>query len=378
MPALTVRALQAHEIDWIDLFPGGDALLSRPGFRLNMCRVALVRGEPVAWAQVEPRTLRYGRADLRAVTLHYLYTDPRYRGRGFAQAIMRDVLAFTAEQGAHLILVYSPPGAGLRDFGYGPVWPEYILAFESGSAALLPHADRAVLRPARPADLPHMARLYERIWAGRVTFTRSRERWRWRLERGDLAVLVAEHTSDGSIGGYIAGPDLLGEAVEVVAATPEAAHALMAGIGRRSMDAGITHVCWPVPPDDPLVTFARRSLDVTVSARYARASGWTARLIDTSALVDALLPELEAHARATRPDFNADQLLLDSRADGVAAGLKRGPLCHLDHLTFMQILFGALSPQALVYDGGLNVEGADLLTALFPPRIVALGIWDWG
>lgn len=370
-----IRALQTQEIDQAgDIFPEGDALLSKPGFKTSMCRVGLVDGRIVSGVLVERRILRYGRASLRVAGLGSLRGD--HIPDDFAHAMMQDALAYIMEQGAHLALLHSPPDFNGR-FGFSPVWPHYLMEFPAVQAADLQSAAR--LRRAHVSDVPRLADLYERHWGGRVTFPRSPEMWMWRAAHpGSMHIMVAE-SAPGRVEGYLAGDDMLSAQVEVAADTRAAALALMAEAGRQHQRAASEMVSWLVPPDDALAAFARQAVDVTLSARYSRSGGWVGRLIDAPGLVEALLPEVVAQAEMALPGFDAAALYMTCHPSNVHIRL-RGPdgaACELSHADFIQVMFGSLSPAALGVGGALDAAGVHLLSALFPPRIAALGCWDW-
>jgi ribosomal protein S18 acetylase RimI-like enzyme len=343
-----------------------------------MHRVGVLNGQVVSHVCVAPYTLRYGSVRLRVVGVGWVCTHPDYRGSGYAAAVMRDAMTYMAEQGAHVALLDGRDDYYDR-FGFSPVWPYYHFEVASAEAAALDSPLR--LRPARPDDVPHMAELYQRHWGWRVAFVRSPEVWMWRVATASYPYIQVVEDKGGRICGYIAGQGPTDWRVETVADTPEAAMTLIGECGRRCQEAGIEHVVWPLPPDDALVTFARQWLHVKVSARYHPNGGWMARIIDTQALVEALLPELVAQASTVMPALDADALLFDCQPHAVHIGLRDqlATHCRLNYRDFIQIMFGSLRPStlALPSDGPITPEGARLLEALFPPRMAALAYWDW-
>jgi predicted N-acetyltransferase YhbS len=357
----------------------GEALLSKPGFLPAMCRIALADGLLVSHARAESYTLRYGSAELRVAGLGAVCTHPDYRARGYSSAVMLDALAYMAEQGAHLALLHTTRVEDYyQRFGFSPVWPTYYFEVDTADAALL--QARLPMRTGSAADAPYMADLYERHWGARVAFTRSPENWLWRFYSGLYESRVVENPN-GMACGYVAGYDVYGEQVEVVADTPDAAVTLLAEYGRAAHDAGIAHIRWLIPPDDALVTYARLLIPVTVSARYRPGSGWMARMIDTQGLLDALLPEILTQATIVLPALNARDLMLHSHPDVVEIGWRgyKSTFCQLNHQDFIQVMFGTLRPSALALrpHSGLDVDAVRLLEALFPPRMAALSGWDW-
>ena len=146
---------------------------------------------------------------------------------------------------------------------------------------------------------------------------------------------------------------------------------------RLCVKAGMDTLRWLMPPDDAVVTFARTWLPVTLSAAYVPDGDWMARLIDTRGVVQTLLPEMMAQASMADPHFDADALHFDFQSDRVKIGLRghETTVCRLNHRDFIQIMFGSLRPAAL--RNRLHADGVQLLEMLFPPRMAALGCWDW-
>jgi len=372
-----VRALQAHDIDRVcDLMPDFEAYLTKPGFKLNMCRVGVLNGEVIAYVIVEPRILRYGQAQLNAVNIGGIFVENVHRAHGYDQQMMQDALAFIAEQGAHLAFLHAPEGYGGR-FGFNPVLAYYWMAFESGAASKL--RPKHHIRQIEVQDVPHLANLYHKHWGSRVTFARNATLWMWRVNQPDVDIRVIE-APDGQLSGYIRGGATLTPEVEIVTETPDAAQTVLAHLGRRYHKAGFDEVRWLVPPDDALVVFARHLLDVTLHARYSHTGGWMARLIDTGTLLDTLLPEITAQAQTTPvANFSPQDLMLRCHADRVEIGIygQDDTITTLNHQDFLQLLFGALQASSLALRADLPDATVRLLNAVFPPRVAAFAVWDW-
>ncbi len=373
MPNINVRALHEHEYPLLPtLLPGISP--QHPGFRPENCRAAVVNGQIVAMTMIERRTLRYGGAELRAGILSGFHMGGGYKRlhMDFVAALMRDALARLAEQGAHLALIHDSPDGSGPDFGFFPVWPVTTFACAARDAADLDPPDTLSLRAARPHDVPQLHTLHERHFGAHVTLTRTPQLWLWRIVTGmpPALVVACEHTP--TLYGYIAGADLLSSEVEVVADTPESARTLLSYVGYNAVNAGIHELRWIIAPDSVLLAFARDLLDVTLTAHYPRRGGWLARLIDTRGLVDALLPEIDAHLQhsgSTAPagiNAHADRIRIHTSAP-----------VDLTHSDFLQLLFGALTPAALGIKAQLAPPQVAQLGVMFPPRVAGIAVWDW-
>jgi len=153
----------------------------------------------------------------------------------------------------------------------------------------------------------------------------------------------------------------------------------LAWSGRWYDARGDSQVTWFVPPDDVIITYARQFLPINISVLYQPTAGWMARLIDTYALVQTLLPELLAHATAIHPALQYQDILFDVQPDRVHIAIRHDPAsaCELSREDFIQIMFGSLRPSALAARIHLQPVGVELLEMLFPPRMAALAPWDW-
>lgn len=391
MPELTIRPIRPNEYDdaaqlVARAFSQGDPhrydrllhhwrahLPYQPHINQAEFRAGFLEGRLVALVRVEQHILHYGRAALRVAGIGDVCTDEAYRGRGYSAALMRDALAFIAEQGAHLALLYNR-NHYYQQYGFTPIFPDYALEFKAEDASRL--EETLSVRPAEIDDLPAMAELYDAHWSSRLSFRRSSALWRWRLAASDPPPLVVEEA--GRVRGYW-WRSWRHNQTEVVADTLAATRSLIAFAGRVQAREANRIVRWLVPPDDALVAHAQVLLPVQVSAMYRPDGGWMGRLIDMAALVRTLLPELRAQARVTHPDYASDNLVINVQPDVVEVGWRHRPeqIARLYHRDFLQIVFGSLRPSALTVRGVLSPAHSALLERLFPPRMAALAPWDW-
>ena len=352
-------------------------LLTYPQFSFDNLRVAVYKNRIVSVVHTVDFSLRYGRATLNVVGISFVCTIPKYRGRGFAGAVIKDTLTFAAEQGAHLVLVDSPIPTYFQQFGFSPVWTKYTLQIMSALAAEL-HQPLQI-RVAMPSDIPIMAQMYDHYWGMRVTFERSAELWRWRMNHGRGEALVMFGQS-GKIQGYIwhLAEDFSAKN-EIIATTQPAIATALAYSGRRWQSVGEETVIWSVPPDDVIVPYAQQMIPLSLNASFSPSAGWLARVIDAHALIDVLLPEIIGQINSSPLPFDVHDLILRIAPDGVEIGLQSIPksICQLSLRDFIQILFGALRPEALAVRHPLSPESIQLLQTIFPARVAAIAGWDW-
>lgn len=395
MSDFVVRAVQSDEVPRAAelvarIFSQGDSDLQqriyrnfahifpkRPTVNPQPYRGAFYKNKLVSFLHVPDFTLRYGRAALYVSGIGAVCTHENYRGRGYAAAVIKDTLTYAAEQGAHMVLLHSTIQNYYNRFGFSSVWPRYTLQAPTNIAAELSQALQ--LRVATPEDIPFMARLYNQHWGTRITVERHAALWRWRMQnsRGESALAVDK---TGRIQGYIwHEPNILSYRSEVVADNPEVIMTFLAYSGRLWQHKGHDTFTWSVPPDDIIIPYAQQILPITLQASYFPSSGWMARIIDSTSLINELMSEIIAQAIATSPNFNPKHLILEVEPDGVEIGLKHNPtsFCHLSLRDFIQILFGSLRPATLAMREPLNEVSIRLLETLFPSRVAAIAAWDW-
>jgi predicted N-acetyltransferase YhbS len=389
-----VRSIRASELEKAaelvaDAFAGDDRnrhhiirefilyLARRPATKMEHFRAAFLGRQMVSFALVDEYMLHYGRAKLLVAGITSVCTHPNHRRQGYAGAVLRDILTYSAEQGMHMALLHGIPNY-YDPFGFMPVWAVYTLEVPVAEARNL--SQPLTLREAVLDDVPQLAQLYNHHWGSRVTFSRSMALWRWRLGFFTNQIMVVVD-STGQIQGYIwyRNNEKPGRRTEVVADTPQAIQSLLAYDGRRCHHAGHEKVVWSVPPDDYIIPFAQQMLPLTLSAHYSPTGHWMDRLIDSAALINALLPEINAQASAMSLDFDPRDLVLEVDSDRVKIALKYQPksTCYLSLRDFVQVLFGSLRPEMLAIRQHLSYESIVLLQTLFPPRIAALAPWDW-
>ena len=393
MSEVVVRAIRESELERAanlaaDVF-GRDALAKRniredflnnlprrPGTKLEHFRAAFIGKKLVSFARMSEYMLHYGRAKLLVTGIGAVCTHPAYRGQGYASAVIHDILTYSAEQGMHMALLNGIPDY-YEQFGFMPVWANYTMQAPVERAQKL--AQVLKVRDAVPDDLPRMAQLYDQHWGARVTFSRSAALWKWRMwaGSGQTTVVVDENNH---VQGYLWHRHREYNAnTEVVANTQQAIQSLLIYDSKRFRLNNCDNLTWTVPPDDIIIPFARQMLPITISAHYSPTGNWMGRLIDPSAVVQQLLPEILAQAQNISSKFDANKAIVKVDSEGVEVGMRgnREAHCHLSLRDFVQLLFGSLRPHTLAIRHKLSHDSIELLETLFPPRIAALAPWDW-
>ena len=354
--------------DWIAHLP------NKPGFSYELCRVGMIDGAVVSQVLIEKDILYYGQARLKVAMIGRAATHPHHRHKGYSSALIRDTLATVAEQGAHLALL-NDLGSFYHHFGFSTVLPDTILEMDSHTAMQMPRPLK--IRAATYEDLPKIAQLYQHHWGGRVTFRRSSHWWEWKFNASLDSILVAV-THEDKVQGYL-WREATANQLEMVCDTLPATMSLLSFLGKRMQNIGEPLIQLLIPPDDTILSFVRQMMTVNVRAVYRYNTGWMARIIDSTALLNALLPEITRHAQIFVPDFDSRALYLTSEVDAVTIGLQTHPGSglHLSHRDFIQMMFGSLRPMMLARRDQLPIEMVQLLELLFPPRIASIAPLNW-
>lgn len=362
------RAYERILHDWVA------NLAQKPRFHISQCRVGMLADEVVSQVLIEKDTLYYGGAQVRVAGISRVCTQSEYRHQGYSSTIMLDALATIAEQGAHLALLNDLSGY-YHNFGFSPVLPDTYMEVDSLTASQLPQTMK--IRSARPNDLGQIAHIYERHWSGRVSFQRTPEWWIWQFKSSIDPVLVVVNHAD-LVQGYL-WRDNSGEYLELVTDSLPATMSFLSFLGKRLEKIEEPLISLYIPPDDTILSFVRQMMSVNVRAVYKFNRGWMARIIDSTGLLNAILPEITAHAKTFFPNFDPTQLYLTVESDAVTIGLHNTPesRLHLTHRDFVQVMFGSLRPSTLALRDQLPLDAVHLLELLFPPRIAAIAPLNW-
>jgi predicted acetyltransferase len=346
------------------------ALPHHPHFAYHHLRGGFYRGQLISLVHAYQRVLHYGVAQWRIGAISHVCTDEDFRYHGFASAVMRDTLAYLAEQGAHMAMLSSGIADYYTRFGFSAVLPDYKLSVPVVDALKI-HSHYTVRLP-HPNEIRAIRALYNRHWGSKVTFSRDDVLWQHRLRHHPPLVAVAPN---GAIEGYTWRHPIYDIWVETVINSMGALMALLKADAHVVQAQRVNTLTWIVPPDDLMISLLRPHIEMTLSAQYRPTHGWMARLIDSTGFVQSLLQEIQAHLRITHPNLSEKPHIV-VKSDRVEVAFRKQS-CHLSHRDFIQVVFGSLSADMLAIQQQLSSDVVDMLHTLFPPRIACIGAWDW-
>ncbi len=367
-----------------DLDPDVQAL-ERPIFEPDRSLLVRDAGTAVAHAAAFSRRLAVPGADVPAAHVTMVAVAPTHRRRGLLTTLMHRQLREIRDAGREPIAVlWASEGRIYPRFGYGSAAPRYMLSVDTTGLRLpAPAPTEGRLRLDRPdAHRDELARLYERVRAGRPGWSRRDERW-WSYVLADLKAhrggaterRVLLHEGADGLDGYAlyrtkdsstaVGPQAEVQVGEVVAATPEAYTALwrllLSVDLTRRLSFGIAAL------DEPLL----RLVDEPRQLSPHLADALWVRVVDVPAA-------LAARRYATDVDVVievTDELLKENtgrwRLVGGPAGAECTPTTApaglaCDVRALGELYLGGANPYALAAAGRVQELIPDTLTALTP------------
>jgi predicted N-acetyltransferase YhbS len=339
-----------------------------PDAGIECTAVVVDRDRVVSTVTLLDETLYLGAVPVPVGQVELVATDTAYEGRGLVRALLGWAHERSAARGHLAQLVVGIPYF-YRLFGY-----QYAIAVPRARAVrgMPPLPSGHVVRQARPADIPAMARLQDAAQRGRdVRMPHSAATWRWLIARPGTIQLVVEHTGEVVATGRVTPPEegdpVLGE---IAAASGPAAVALLASAGAAEVH------------ERPGVIDA---LDPYLEPPPARADSYYVRVPDAVALLRHLRPVLGARfAASAEADATGEAVVSffrehvrivfhDGAVDVVPGGRMQAPGVHggagVAPDQVAPLLFGPLGIAGLadrhpdVYPG----RHERLMCALFPP-----------
>ena len=383
MPTFTVKAVENDaeyiaaraltslvfrgSVDTEDILASMDYENQRPAFQRAQHRIGILDGEVVAHAVAQTYTLRYGEVELTCGGISGVCSHPDQRMKGYVSAVMRDAVAYMQARGDHLSLLNTGEVNFYTKFGYQTLWSDGTVEIEAAQALQL--SSSLKVKAAAMEDLPQMAALFDRTMAQRVTMSRSRDTWAWRMAGDSDQHRRVVKDDSGQIAGYLVG--FYGNRqLELVADSDEAVAALLADSARIFQNGGPEKLSILVTADERLLHRIRRMVACEMHIEFVPGSNWMARIIDGDSFREAVLPEMMRQSglnlRGLSLSIQPNRVYLDLRGQGSTQ-------VELDEGTFLQVLFGILPPAVLPF----RPDAVELLERLFPRRDFLISPWDW-
>ncbi|MEU7102587.1 GNAT family N-acetyltransferase [Streptomyces longwoodensis] len=336
--------------------------------RTRYCRLRTGAGAPVAELEVVSLRVRFGAVTVDAEGIGGVETEPGSRRRGHMGRLLRQALTGMAQR-VDVAFVSDGIEGVYEKFGFVSAVPEgtLVVPVRNVERATGVDAGAAVpgVRSGSVADLPAMVRLYNASHAQRPFTQERRVGWNrlvagatW--QPGSQVLVLPAH---GALAGYaVLEGRAYGDPVRSVVADELVAEDAAAAALLLSALAGL---CWQSrlsefsvrEPADSLVGRVARRMGCSEQRAFRPSGGMMAAVLNRSALVRELEPELRRRAGREQPDPDCDTAL---------AALRRGDLVP-DDAVLVRLLLGHWSSDDADAAGAAVPERyRDLCSAWFP------------
>ena len=356
-------------------------------YRLSQTRVVVVNNRVVSTLRVWERRIRVGASLVTMGGIGGVCTDPKYRGVGYASALMRDTIGYLQTIGCDIGVLFTIiPIEFYCRFG----WTSFPLhgfeiKFNSATTTKKP-SDWQIRAFKLETDLDTVASIYDAANAQQSgTISRTRAYWDMKPSRirGILPTVVAHQ--NGNIGGYL-NYEIDGACAKVheVGYLPDnldVLDALIFHLGQVCAADKVEEINGMFSPQHP---FAERVI--------TRNNGEQSQITDTAMMLYAvrlpvllrrLIVEWESQIAASEESFpqlavkfpivNEQQAVL--RYDGnrtiqIVDDASDAVNLEMSEKDFWQLLFGEIGWEQLNSDVSVPSEVSAFLETLFPKRDV--------
>lgn len=356
-------------------------------YRLSQTRVVVVNDRVVSTLRVWERRIRVGASLVTMGGIGGVCTDPKYRGVGYASALMQDTIGYLQTIGCDFGVLFTIIA---EEFYHKFGWTSlplhgFKVQFNSTTKTELP-SDWQIRTFNLETDLDVVASIYDAVNA-QQSGAISRTRAYWDMEpsriRGILPTVVAQQ--NGNIGGYLNYEIDDGYAtvreVGYLPDNPDVLDALLFHLLQACAADGIEEIEGIFSPQHPFVerlkTVCNSDLNpITDTAMMLYAVdlpvllrrfvvGWEAQIAASEESFPSLavrLPVVNDQQVVLRYDGNNTIQIVDNVPDAVGLEISEGD--------FWQLLFGEIGWEQVNSDGSVSPEVSAFLGTLFPKRDV--------
>lgn len=359
-----------------------DGLEVRPRREPWGWRLELAGGgaEALSWCSIVDVPMRIGGSVVLAGGIGGVGTLEAHRRKGYSRRVLETALALMRRERYAISFLH-----GIQDFyhkfGYITCMAEHELSVDAAAVLAGPRPRGKVrLRALKKADLPALARLYNRENAGRtgsaVRDPRRFEGFRkgtWWSYRAGVRVAV-----DGRdrIAGYVVYDDVPQHcrASEVAGGSAAVFDALAVFLARRAKALGHERLSLFGPADHPFAVYCRR-FGARLGTLYPRNEKPMGRVVDLERCLEGVLPELERRwgrqdrerALTLQTDVGRATLRWRGPRLRLEAGAARGAVCIAQQELSLLLLGYARPSDLLAWGAAVIPRGLrDLMARLFP------------
>ena len=365
-------------------------------YRPSQTRVVVVNDTVVSTLRVWERRIRVGESLVTMGGIGGVCTHPRYRGVGYASALMRDTIDYLRTIGCDLGVLFTIiPEAFYQRLGWISLPLHGFNITCSASTRETDSSEWQITDFNPETHLDAVAALYD-LTNAKQSGTIARTRAYWDMApsriRGILPTVVAHQ--NGHIGGYL-NYGIEGKGVEVreVGYAPDNLSVLDALVSHclQACEAhGVEEIGGRFPSQHPfaerLIARCKGELALTKDVACCKVSQMMLYAVDLSVLLRRFVVGWEAQITDAKetfpplavklPAFSNQQIVIRHNADGTlqivpedADAVDLG-INHLSEADFWQLLFGEIGWEQVKPDASVSPEISAFLETLFPKRDV--------
>lgn len=356
-------------------------------YRLSQTRVVVVNDRVVSTLRVWERRIRIGASLVMMGGIGGVCTDPKYRGVGYASALMRDTIGYLKTRGYDLGVLFTIiPAAFYHRLGWTSLPLQgFSVEWEVETGTAIP-SEWLVRNFNVETDLDTVASIHDIANAHQSgTVSRTRAYWDMRPSRirGILPSVVAE--KNGEIGGYLnfQVADKCAEVLEVgyIPETPDVLNAFISYFMKTCAAHKVEEITGMFSSEHPymekLVSTGNGEVRIctdTAMMLYAVnlpvmlrrfVVAWETLIADADESFPRLavrFPVVNNQQAVLRYDGNGTIQIIDDASDAVDIEMNED--------VFWQLLFGELGWEQVKLDASVSAEVSAFLDLLFPKRDV--------
>lgn len=366
------------------------ATLSDPAYRPEQRLLVKVDGRIASHVHLTDRQVRLPGEVVKLQGVMWVGTLPEYRGRGYAQNLIRVASERARKQGVLLLTATTSMPEFYRPLGWGVCGRHGIGLIASrslptgGEGAQEARGPSWQVRPWRQVELGDLMRLYEKQFAATPgSIVRGEDYWRWMVNRRIQHVIWIACLGD-KVHGYAFVKDHKVLEVAVDPQTPDALAALFGRIRSEALERAYPEVILHAPPDHPAMDQLRACGGKLIHREEWEGDVNMYHAPDPGKLLALMLPDIARRAKQSGADVPldlglsiGDQRWLIHIGAGKSSRLEPGKLGRR-HLTlsggsFVRLVLGHSSIEHLIADDKVAASSATALESarlLFPPRIL--------
>ena len=356
-------------------------------YRLSQTRVVVVNNRVVSTLRVWERRIRVGGSLVTMGGIGGVCTDPKYRGVGYASALMHDTIGYLETTGCDLGVLFTIiPEEFYQKLGWTSL-PLHGFKIEFDSTTTTERLPDWQIRAFNlETDLGDVASIYD-ISNAQQSGTLSRTRAYWDMApsriRGILPTVVAQQ--NGNISGYL-NYEIDGTCAEVrevgfIPENPDVLDVLVSYLLQACTANGVEEINGIFSPQHPfvqrLITESKGELSpITETAMMLYAVNlpvflrrfaveWESQIAASEESFPSLavqFPVVNDQQAVLRYDGNNTIQIVDNASDAVNL--------EISEEDFWQLLFGEIGWEQMNLDDSVSPEVSAFLGTLFPKRDV--------